>query len=363
MSYFPAPGAPQVVGYARIDFIAQRYRPDQLVLAGPGRRLAGYLLEYVPGMILFVLLAISFVASVAGGGSAPVGGGLLFIVLALCVGWLIWLFMAAANGQSPAKQLLGMYIIKGDGSRAGFGYVILREVVVKGWVFALLNLVTGSLATLIGGLWCLWDPDNQCLWDKLASTYVAYSPAGFKPLTAGQMVLAGGRPGFQPGTPGGFGPPTPPAPVPATPVPQVVIHNESRSTAAVGSSFATTRRVAVTQPYTQHALGPGMARIGIIDQGQALAPLAARTGQVFVIGRDANADIRITDPKSSRKHLQLTLEPGGWALRDLGATNPARVLTGPSAQQLIQGRTVRLPSGQVAIGDSIITLFPPGGAY
>lgn len=137
------------------------YEENELKTASSRRRLGGYLLETVLG------------------------------VLTLGIGWLIWFVIVAPRGQTPAKQLLGMYILRSDGTRAGGWYVWLRELIVKGLLFGLLAAVTFYLVWIIGALWCLWDRDRQCLWDKVASTIVAHSTVGFRPLTAGETVLAG----------------------------------------------------------------------------------------------------------------------------------------------------------------------------
>jgi uncharacterized RDD family membrane protein YckC len=78
-------------------FIEPLYPPAHLVTAGPGRRLAGALLD------------------------------LVLLVVTLIIGWWVWFAIVARNGQSPGKQLVGMYIIKADGTRAGGGYTWLAR--------------------------------------------------------------------------------------------------------------------------------------------------------------------------------------------------------------------------------------------
>ena len=57
-----------------------------------------------------------------------------------------------------------------------------------------LDLLIGavSVAVLplftIAGLWCTWDKERQTLWDKVVTTHVAYSPSGFRPLTAAENI-------------------------------------------------------------------------------------------------------------------------------------------------------------------------------
>ena len=131
---------------------SERQGPD-LALAGQGRRLAAYVLD-------IVLFAIT-----------------------LGIGWLIWLLVVGGRGQNPAKQLLGMHVALADGSRAGLGVMLLREIVAKWAVFAVLDLLLSlanpgvagtitSLALAVAALWCAWDANRQCLWDKALKTYV-----------------------------------------------------------------------------------------------------------------------------------------------------------------------------------------------
>lgn len=143
-------------------------RGADLALAGQGRRLGAFVLD-------IVLFAIT-----------------------LGIGWLIWLLVVGQRGQSPAKQLLGMHVALADGSRAGLGVMLLREIVAKWAVFAVLDLLLSlanpgvagtitSLALAVAALWCAWDANRQCLWDKALGTYVVHegdAPAGARTTNA-----------------------------------------------------------------------------------------------------------------------------------------------------------------------------------
>ena len=146
------------------------YPPEQLQTATPGRRLGGYVLD------------------------------LLVTVATFGIGWLIWFLVIAQRGQTPGKQMLGMYIMREDGSRAGGWYTIVREVIVKALfsiVIAVISAATGGVGSLLwlpAALWCTWDRERQCLWDKVASTYIAHSPGGYRPPTAAELRLQGEEP-------------------------------------------------------------------------------------------------------------------------------------------------------------------------
>jgi uncharacterized RDD family membrane protein YckC len=124
------------------------------VLATQGRRLAGFILD-------------SFL-----------------IVITLLIGWVIWYLFAARRGQSPGKRLLGMRVIREDGATADLGWMLIRDLAVRGIafgaVYGVLVAVLGegvggainSLIFVVAALWCIWDANRQCLWDKIVRTRV-----------------------------------------------------------------------------------------------------------------------------------------------------------------------------------------------
>jgi uncharacterized RDD family membrane protein YckC len=113
-------------------------------LATVGRRFWGYLLEAV------------------------------LLVLTLFVGWLVWSLIVWARGQTPAKQLLGMYCVKLESSRrAGWGAMFMREVIGEWVIMGVLGLVTFGIAPLILDFRLIWNKSRQQLWDTVAGTVVA----------------------------------------------------------------------------------------------------------------------------------------------------------------------------------------------
>jgi uncharacterized RDD family membrane protein YckC len=117
--------------------------PGALQLSTPGKRFGAMLLE-----------------------------GLLFVVT-LGIGWFVWWIIAWGKGQTPAKQVLKMRVVKLDENRvATMGEMALRELVGKG----LLSNITFGISTIVGGIMLLTDDNNQALWDKIAATTVVEDP-------------------------------------------------------------------------------------------------------------------------------------------------------------------------------------------
>lgn len=109
----------------------------------------------------------------------------VLFVVTLGVGWYIWLIFTAQTAQTPAKRLLGVYILDADTrSPVSTGRVWIREVLVKQLLVGLLGLVTG-VASLIDAIWVFFDRNRQALHDKVAGTIVVYAPLG---LPSGLLV-------------------------------------------------------------------------------------------------------------------------------------------------------------------------------
>lgn len=138
---------------------------DQAVgrLASPGKRLGAYVLDlFVPAVALLLILGVAGAAAAAGGGESGTAGGVL-LGMALILGYIVWAFVLFAKGMTPGKRLLGMRVIKEDGSNAGFFRMFIREWIGKA--------ISGLIFSL-GFLWILFDRDKQGWHDKLMSTYV-----------------------------------------------------------------------------------------------------------------------------------------------------------------------------------------------
>ena len=206
-------------GMPRQRLIESWYPDGELLTASPGRRLGGELLD----------AAIQFVCVFGGGLAAAAFPPALLLIFA----WPVWFAFVARWGQTPGKQLLGMYVMRDDGSRAGGWYTVLRDFVIQGVLFgAIIGGITFGIGWAIAGVWCVWDRERRCLWDRIASTTVAWSPREFRPLTAADLERLGQRPpAFAPRRDA----PSPPPPAPrdeAPPPPSAAPHRDEAPPAA-----------------------------------------------------------------------------------------------------------------------------------
>ena len=103
---------------------------------------------------------------------------------------------------------------------------------------------------------------------------------------------------------------------------------------------------------------PVSARLGVVESGHAVGSFVALPGDSFLVGRDPGAQVHLTDSRASRRHVVIERDETGWLVRDLGATNPTRVLDAHGARRELRDSAVHVESGQLLIGDALITLFP-----
>jgi hypothetical protein len=97
-------------------------------------------------------------------------------------------------------------------------------------------------------------------------------------------------------------------------------------------------------------------RITYVEGGRPLSRVVS-PGQQIMVGRDPDAGIRLADPRVSRRHVLIQRTADGWSVRDIKATNPTRMLNSSGVANAIQGE-VHVRSGQLLVGDVLVTLFP-----
>ena len=94
-------------------------------------------------------------------------------VIALLIGLIAWswitIVLVKRNGQSIAKWLMGIKVVRKDGSRASLGRIFWMRNVVNG--LPTLIPMVGSLYNLVDHLF-IFGETQQCLHDRIADTMV-----------------------------------------------------------------------------------------------------------------------------------------------------------------------------------------------
>jgi len=143
------------------------------VPADRGTRLGATILD---GIIFAVMVyAPIMIAAIVGGvAGRATGGGNAGAILVACVvlalaGFIVWCWLTIKyvkiNGQSIAKKLLAVKVVRTDGSPVSLGRVFWLRNVVNG----LISIV--PLYGLVDALF-IFGESRQCLHDKLADTVV-----------------------------------------------------------------------------------------------------------------------------------------------------------------------------------------------
>ena len=125
--------------------------PDPIPMLAPkGRRFGAYLLE-IPLMIV-----------------------------TLGIGYLIWMLIVYARGQTPAKQLLKMRVVRLEERRtANWGWMALRNIVLGILIGIPLDLIFPGLSLawlLANAIALLVSSRSQALWDMIVKTVVVHDP-------------------------------------------------------------------------------------------------------------------------------------------------------------------------------------------
>lgn len=150
--------------------------PRQLELAGRGMRLGAVIVDgLVYGVATMPMtMAVLFVAGMANlkdtrnlGIAAGIAGGVgLLLFLGAIVGNCVLLHR---NGQTIAKKLLGIRVVRRDGSRCGLARIFFARflpVTFLGFI-----PFVGGLVSLVDALLIFRD-DRRCLHDEIADTIV-----------------------------------------------------------------------------------------------------------------------------------------------------------------------------------------------
>jgi len=141
--------------------------------ADRGTRLGAAILDGIifSGMVYVPMLVGLLAGAAASDSTADIGRGALLVVsvsLAL-IGFVAWCWLTikyvTRNGQSIAKKLLGIKVVRSDGTPISLGRIFWLRNVVNG----LISIV--PFYGLVDILFIFGEP-RQCLHDKIADTVV-----------------------------------------------------------------------------------------------------------------------------------------------------------------------------------------------
>ena len=102
-----------------------------------------------------------------------------------------------------------------------------------------------------------------------------------------------------------------------------------------------------------HAPTPG--HLVIVEAGRPKV-LVVEPGQRLLVGRDPDAEIRVTDRRVSERHATIERRGDQWAVQDVDAMNPTRLVDAWGTKRQVRGETT-ISSGQLLLGDVLITLY------
>ncbi len=141
--------------------------------ASRGQRLGAALLDgvmFAVGIIISVMSSLGFTRSNAGAGLS--GANVLFLIIGIVV--LIGIVVANCillhrNAQTIGKLIVGIKVIRSDGSRIGLGRIILLRILPISLLSGIPML--GGLVRLADSL-MIFGAERRCLHDVFADTVV-----------------------------------------------------------------------------------------------------------------------------------------------------------------------------------------------
>ncbi len=126
-----------------------------LEIASVGQRIGAWLVDGVIGILVGV---VGLVIGLAIGYAGPL---LMFMLAVAYV--VVHLWLVSTRGQSPGKIVVGIKIVRMDGSALGIRGALIREIIGK---------LVSSVIFYLGYIWILFDGKRQGWHDKIAGTYV-----------------------------------------------------------------------------------------------------------------------------------------------------------------------------------------------
>jgi hypothetical protein len=104
---------------------------------------------------------------------------------------------------------------------------------------------------------------------------------------------------------------------------------------------------------------PAMGSDGlvIVNEPGGTSTVTLRPGEEAAVGHDPDCRIRLADPRVSGRHAVIEWRGQEWVVRALETASPPQLIDPSGVAAPLRGE-VALPSGQIAVGDALLTLMP-----
>ena len=135
-----------------------------------GYTLASWMERFTAHALDSVLGAVIVIAGLSVGFVLP--GPLIILLGVGLLAYVVWFLMTLASGQTPGKRIMNLRVMKTNGEPVTWGYMFLREFLVKGVLVNAASAITAGIFFLVNYLFPLWDKDRQTLHDKMLETLV-----------------------------------------------------------------------------------------------------------------------------------------------------------------------------------------------
>ena len=140
------------------------------VKSSRGARLGAVLLDAVPIFVVALIAAVAIPGMAKGRDNST---ALAFMGIVLVVGFVGFAAYQLINlhrtGQTFGKKMVGIRIVRTDGSRAGLGRIFALRYMVPGLIGAIPLL--GPIFSLIDPLF-IFNDERRCIHDMIADTIV-----------------------------------------------------------------------------------------------------------------------------------------------------------------------------------------------
>jgi pSer/pThr/pTyr-binding forkhead associated (FHA) protein len=100
---------------------------------------------------------------------------------------------------------------------------------------------------------------------------------------------------------------------------------------------------------------PSPGHLVVVEAGRSTV-LTVEPGKRLLVGRDPDAEIRVSDRKVGERHATIERRGEGWAVQDVDALRPTRLIDAWGTNRQVRGETT-ISSGQLVLGDVLITLY------